>query len=222
MNESIPLSQKLYSLGIHPEKGGIISASITAMDYVLIGSLFLELYQNKNIRFENKRIIVLNLSSGNELHRFILEKLSKSKKPLRISRWINKLHLSSKFIRKEVQQELVKNRVIRMQPKQFLFFKWQKPILVNKQFVFNLISLIENQVFRGTIVEDELVLLSFIKPAGLMKRLFPERSKRKQAKIKMNKLLIENQVSIAVADAISAAQAVAASVAATTAATAAS
>ena len=138
MNTSIFLSQKLYILGIHSEKGGIISASYTAMDYVLIGSLFMELYQKKHIKFDNKRIVVLNLNSDNKLHRFLLEKISASKKPLKISRWIHKLHYSIKYIRKEVQQGLVKNRIIRMEPKQFLFFSWEKPILLNKQVVSKL------------------------------------------------------------------------------------
>lgn len=129
MNTSIFLSQKLYILGIHSEKGGIISASYTAMDYVLIGSLFMELYQKKYIEFDNKRIVVLNLNSDNKLYRFLLEKISASKKPLKISRWIQKLHYSIKYIRKEVQQGLVKNRIIRMEPKQFLFFSWEKPIV---------------------------------------------------------------------------------------------
>ena len=43
----ISKKNKLYLLGIHPQKGGIISSSYTAMDYVLVGSLFLELYNIK-------------------------------------------------------------------------------------------------------------------------------------------------------------------------------
>lgn len=211
MNETIPLSQKLYLLGINPQKGGIISASYTAMDYVLIGTLFLELFQNKNINFENKRIVVLNTKSDNTLHQFLLEKISKSKRPLRISRWINKLYFSLKHIRKEIQQSLVEKRILRMQPKQFLFFKWKKPLLVNKQVVYKLVAEIEKLIFNGTASEDEIILLSFLKPAGLLKRIFPEREKRKKAKRKLNQLMVDNQVSIAVADAISAAHAVAAS-----------
>ncbi len=213
MNESIPLSQKLYLLGINPHKGGIISASYTAMDYVLIGTLFLELYQNKNINFENKRIVVLNTKSDNSLHQFLLEKIGKSKRPLRISRWINKLHFSLKHIKKEIQQSLVEKRIIRMQPKQFLFFKWKKPFLVNKQVVYKLVAEIEKLIFNGTANEDEIILLSFLKPAGLLKRIFPERDKRKKAKRKLKQLMVDNQVSIAVTDAISAAHAVAASAA---------
>ena len=213
MNESIPLSQKLYLLGINPQKGGIISASYSAMDYVLIGTLFLELYQNKNINFENKRIVVLNTKSENSLHQFLLEKISKSKRPIRISRWINKLYFSLKHIKKEIQVNLVEKRIIRMQPKQFLFFKWKKPFLINKQVVYKLIAEIEKLIFNSTASEDEIILLSFLKPAGLLRRIFPERDKRKKAKTKLKQLMVDNPVSIAVADAISAAHAVAASAA---------
>ena len=220
MNESIPLSQKLYLLGIHPEKGGIIGASYTAMNYVLIGSLLFELYQNKNIKFDKKRVVLLNLKSENALYRILLDKIGKSKRSSRISTWIQKFQYSLKHIRKEVQLGLVEKRIIRMQSKQFLFFKWKKPVLVNKQIVSKLVSAIEKQVFSGVVSEDEIILLSFLKPAGLLNRIFPERDKRKKAKLKLKKIMVENQVSVAVADAISAAQAVAASVAATSAATA--
>ena len=215
MIESIPLSQKLYLLGIHPEKGGIISSSRAAMDYILVGSLFIELFQNKNIRFEKKRIILINAKSDIILHQFLLAKIGKSAKPLKISRWIQKFYYSLKHIRNEVRQGLVDKRLIRMQPKRFLFFRWEKPFLINKQMVFKLVAEIEKQIYSGSASEDEILLLSFIKPAGLLNRIFPDRKKRKLGKQKLNKFLIENPVSIAVADAISAAQAVAASAAIT-------
>ncbi|NQU51535.1 MAG: GPP34 family phosphoprotein [Bacteroidetes bacterium] len=219
MNEPIPLSQKLYLLAIHPEKGGVIAASYTAINYVLVGSLFLELYQNKNIKFDNKRVIVLSLKSDNDFYRFLLEKIGKSKRSLRISTWIQKFQYSIKRISTEVQQDLVEKRIIRMEPKQFLFFKWKKPVLVNKQVVSKLVIEIEKQVFGGSVSEDEIMLLSFLKPAGLLNRIFPEREKRKKANAHLKKMMVENQMSHAVADAISAAQAVAASVAITAAAT---
>ena len=213
MTGSIPLSQKLYLLGIHPEKGGIISASFSAMDYIIIGSVLIELFQNKNIRFDKKKIVLVNTKTENELHRFVLGKIEKSNRQLNISRWIGKLHLSRKHIRGEIQQGLVQKRIIRLERKRFLFFSWNKPILVNKQIVYSMLNAIEKQVFGGMVTEDEIVLLSFLKPAGLLKRIFSDRHKRKQAKQRLKKIMVENQVSIAVADAISAAQAVAASVA---------
>jgi hypothetical protein len=153
------------------------------------------------------------MKTKNRLHQFLLEKLNKSPKPLKISRWINKLYFSMKHIRKEVQLGLIDEKIIKMEQKRFMFFRWKKPVILNKQVVFQLTSELENQIFKGTSVDDELILLSFIKPGGLLKRIFPEKQKRKQAQHRLKKLMVENQVSTAVADAISAANAVAASVA---------
>lgn len=218
MEDSISLSQKIYLLGIHPNKGGIISTAYTAMDYCLLGMLFLELYQEGNIKFENKRIVVLHTKSDNKIHRFILEKLSKSKKPLRIAHWINKFYFSLKHIRKMVQTELMERRLIKMNQKRFLFFTWKKPYIQNKQFVFKLVSEIENRIFARPETKEEIFLLTFVKPAGLLRRIFPQRDKRKLANKRIIRLMKENQGSTAVADAISAAKAVISSVATTTAA----
>ena len=213
MNSSIPLTQKLYLLGIHPEKGGLISASYSAMNTVLIGALFLELFLNKNIRFDQKKVLFLNDRTTDPLHRFLLEKIKQKSEPVKISTWIGKLNFSQKQIRKGVQQGLAERRIIKMEQHQFLFFKWQKSKIINKKPLFNLISEIENQIFRGTENEEEIMLLSMLKPAGLIKRIFPEKEKRNRAVDKLKNLTVENQVSVAVSEAIAAAQAVAASVA---------
>ena len=213
MNDSIPLSQKLYLLGINPEKGGIVSGSAAAMNSLLSGGLIIELFRSEKIEFDKKRIIVVNSKTDNELHRFVLDKMNQSKRQLKISRWINKLNYWAKFIRKEVQQNLVTKRVIRMQPKQFLFFKWEIPVLLNKQLVTKLIAEIEKQIFTGSVTEDEMILLSFIEPGGYLRRIYTERDSRKKARKRLKKMMIENPVSEAVAEAILAAQAVAATVA---------
>lgn len=48
-----------------------------------------------------------------------------------------------------------------------------------------------------------------LKPAGLIKRIFPERVRRKRAEEKLKNLLKDNYVSVAVSDAVAATQAVA-------------
>lgn len=213
MNDTISLSQKIYLLGIHPKKGGIIAPAQNAMNYVLIGTLLLELYLNKNIDFEKNRIVVKNQKSQNSLHQFLLDKMGKTERNLKVATWISKFTFSNKFIRTEVQRELVQKRIIRMEPKRFLFFRWESPVIVHFQLLYRLLSEIENMVFKGTNGDEELLLLSFLKPAGLMSRIFQEREKRKFAREKLKKIMAENQVSIATANAIAAANAVVASVA---------
>lgn len=218
MNQSIPLSQKLYLLGIHPKKGGLISASYSVININIIGALLLELYQNKNIRFEQKKIVFLNEKTSDSVHRFILEKIKQKPKPVKISTWISKFRFSYKYFRKEVQQGLVNKRIIRMEPHQFLFFDWHKSQIINHQVVYQLVSDIESKIFKGTENEEEILLLSMLKPAGLLKRIFPQKEKRLRATEKLKKLMSENQVSEAVSETIAAIQAIAASVAVTAAA----
>jgi hypothetical protein len=213
MNDTISISQKIYLLGIHPKKGGIIVSAQSAMNYVLIGTLLLELYLNKNVDFEKNRVIVRNQKSSNTLHQFLLDKISRSSRNLKTATWINKFTFSMKFIRKEVQKELMQKRIIRMKQKRFLIFRWESPVIVNFQLLYRLLSETENMVFKGTTENEDLFLLSFLKPAGLISRIFPEREKRKFAREKLNKIMAENQVSVATANAIAAANAVAASVA---------
>ncbi len=219
MDQPIPLAQKIYFLGIHPEKGGIWSGSYTAMNYVLIGTLLMELYLDKKIKFEEKRIEVLSIKADNPLHRFLLERMNEAKSSRKIGRWIQKFSMSQKYIKNEIQKSLLEKRLIKLEAKQFLFFKWKKPVITNKQVMYRMVSEIDHQIFNGTTVEEELIFLSFLEPGGVLNRLYRERNKRKQAKARLKQMMVKNRVSAAVADAISAAQAVAASVAVTTAAT---
>lgn len=215
MNQPIPLSQKLYLLGIHPEKGGLISATYSVMNFILIGAVLLELYHCKNISFEEKRVVFQNDKTTDPLHKMILDKISQKPASLKISAWINKLQFSQSKIRKAVQQGLVEKRIINMQQRQFLFFKWSKSEIVNRQVLYHLISDIENQIFKGTENVEEIMLLSLLKPAGLLKRIFPEKEKRAHATENLKQMMLANQVSEAVIAAIAAAQSVAASVAIT-------
>ncbi|WP_167618387.1 GOLPH3/VPS74 family protein [Maribellus sediminis] len=213
METLIPLAQKLYLLGIHPEKGGIVYQSGTAMDYVIVGGLLMEMYLNKNIKFDNKRIVLLSDKSDNDAHRFMLQKMSKAKGPRRISSWINKFYYSLNYIRGEVRDGLVSKRLIKIEDKRFLIFKWKKPFATNKQVLYKLVDEVKESIMRGTSDEESLILLSFVLPAGLLPRLFPDRQERKKARARLKEMLVGNRVSAAVADAISASQAVAASVA---------
>ena len=213
MNEPISLSEKLYLLGIHPEKGGIISASSSVLSLVLSGAFLLELYRNGNIKFENKRVVLLTTKTNNETHRYFLEKMSAFKSPQKISIWINKIKFKNKMVYSEVQNGLVDKRIIRMKKKRFLFFKWKSPILIDRSYVYHLVDDVKSWISNGTSDEENLILLSFIRPGRLHYRLYSDKNERKSADKKLKNLSINNPVSKEVQDAIRAAQAVAASVA---------
>ncbi|WP_372948642.1 GOLPH3/VPS74 family protein [Mariniphaga sp.] len=214
MEKSLSLSEKLYLLAVHPQKGGIIYAASQKLDFALSGALFMEMILDKQIEIENKRIKVVNTKSNNPIQNYLLQKMRKAKRPRKVTTWISKFRFSVKRIRRQIKTSLVRKGTLKLEEKQFLFFQWKKPVLLNKQAVYKLQSEIENQILQGTTSEENIMLLSLIKPAGLLKRIFQDKDKRKLAEQKLKQLMEGNQVSEAVSAAVAAAQAVVVSVAA--------
>jgi hypothetical protein len=212
MENSLSMTEKLYLLAVHPEKGGIRMGSSNAIRYALGGALMCELVSRQNIRVENKRVYLLNSRSKNPLHVLVLEKLVKHKNQMKISALITKLSLSASTIRRYLQGSLIRKRLIRLEEKRFLFFRWKKPVLLNKQVVHKLQDEIRNWISTGTSGEEEIMLLSLLQPAGLMGSIFPDRNKRKAAGNELKKMTADSQVSESVSAAIAASNAVAAAV----------
>ena len=217
MNEPISLSEKLYLLSIHPQKGGIVSAAHTASDYVIAGSLFLELYLLHNIRFERKRIVLLNSKSENKIHEFLLEKIARTDRNLKVGRWFNKFYFSLKHLREIIQQNLSDKRIIRLQERRFLFIKWKSPVIMNHQVVSHLLDEVDKIVFKGTDLEEDTILISMLQPAGLMRRVFSLKERRTEAKKRITEMMIGNQSSTH-SEAIEAVKAVSVAITAATAA----
>lgn len=208
----LSLSEKLFLLSVHPVKGGIIFSVSQKLDFALIGALFLEMVLDKKIEIENKRVKLIGLRSDDSLHNYLFQKMRKSKKPRKITGWMSKFRMSVKRIRRQVKTRLVRKQMLRLEEKHFLFFRWNKPVVLNKQVVYKLQTEIASQIFGGTYNEEELMLLSLIKPAGLLKTIFPEKERRRLADKKLKQIMQDNQVSEAVNSAVAAAQAVTASV----------
>lgn len=209
MNETISLSEKMYLLAINPEKGGIYMSSKGSIDFVLIGCFLLELVQKKNIEIVEKRIKLWDLKPTVGIHRLMVERMSKAPKPYKISTWINKFQFSFRKLKNPLLDELVAKRLIRLEEKSFLFFHWKKSVLIQKDVVTRLIYDLDRMIFSGSMDEESQHLLSMIKPAELMKRLFPDKEKRRKAVEKIKQLNVDNPVSIAVTQAIRARRAAA-------------
>ena len=212
MNEPIPLTEKLYLLSIHPKKGGIIFSARTASDYVILGSLFLELHLSRNIQFEGKRIVLLNSKSENRIKEYLLEKMARTDRNIKVGRWFNKFYFSLKHIRGRIQQNLSEKRIIRMQEKHFLFFKWKSPVIMNRQVVYHLIDEVERIIFKGSDLEEDLFLISLLQTAGLMRRVFNSKEKRIEGRRRIKEMMSGNQISFAHTEAINAAKTISSSI----------
>ncbi len=202
METLLNLAEKLYLFSIHPEKGGIISDAYQQRDYVLAGAVIFSLLEDDKITLEEKKIRIKNNTGLNPLQEVAIQRMSRFSHPVSVSRWVNRLSWSGRNFRLVIKNSLKEKRLIRLEPRQFLFFKWEKAFLTDRMKVLSMISEIENQINNTKKEPEELHFQSLLNSSGLLKRMFPDREKRKNIKAKLKQSETGNVVAKAVADAI--------------------
>jgi hypothetical protein len=197
---SIP--EKIFLLSINPEKGGLVNWFGYSLDLSLAAAFIMELHVRGNIEILGNRIGILNPDSGDRLARFVLSKFEKFDRPLTIGRWINRLHFFSRQIKRELKTGMAGKRLIRLEERQFWFFSWARPYLYDRTKAGSLRSGIEKIVFSGELNPEDKYILSLAEPSGLMRRLFPVREQRRNARRRIRQSGVENEISIALKRAI--------------------
>lgn len=206
MESSLTLPEKIYLLSIHPQKGGIIASVFNNLNYLVSGAVLLDLYVGNKIRFEGKKVVLIDKKYSDPLQKLSIEKIEKAVEPRNVSRWVYHFSWSYRSVKKLIIQSLVSKRLIRVEQKQFLFFRWKKIYLVDRMRVAKMVDEIENWIFRGADDESKRCLLSLLPQSGLFSRLFPRREKRKPAREQLKQMGVENVVSKSVVRAIRAKQ----------------
>lgn len=202
METSLSIAEKMYLFSVNPEKGGIVSAAYNTLVPVLTGAVLFDLIAAKKLTIDGKRIILNDKKGQNPLQDFVLEKIAAASKPRTVQRWLHSFSWSKKKIKAFVKESLKQKRLIRIEQRQFLFFRWDKVFLTDRIKVTGYISDIENQITGSSKMPVDDGLLSLLIPAELLKRMFPDREKRKNIKSKLKQMQLENVVSKAVADVI--------------------
>lgn len=202
METLLNLAEKLYLFSIHPEKGGIISDAYQQRDYVLAGAVIFSLLETEKIALEEKKVRIKSTTGLDPLQQVAIQRMSRFSNPVSVSRWVNRLSWSGKKFRSIIKVSLKEKRLIGIEHKQFLFFKWDKVFLTNRIKVIEMIAEVENQINNTKKEPEELHLQSLLNSSGLLKRMFPDREKRKNIKAKLKQSETGNVVAKAVADAI--------------------
>ncbi len=212
MENEMTVNEKLLLLAIRPGKGGISGMSSQDLDFTLLGATFLELTLSRNVDIKDKRIELISGKTSSPLYAYLLEKLAKSTRPRKISRWLSSVSISKRKVRAGIYDSLVQKREIKLEDRHFLFFNWKKPFLMPGNHVFYLIDKIKTTISQGPGFPEDIYLLALLEPARLLRRIYPERTMRKQARLKIKGFQSGNQVSQAMRQAIETAGAVRTSV----------
>jgi hypothetical protein len=222
MENGLSLTEKLLLLAIRPEKGGLSGWNIQEIDFTLVGAVLLELTLSRNVVIRDKRVEVIHDKSNSVLHSYVLERLSRSPRPRKIGHWMEPFSISKRRVRSALYESLVQKREIRLEDRKFLFFKWKKPFLGAGNHVYNLIDKIKSHIVQTPDNPEDLFLLALLEPAELWKRIYPERSMRKSARMKIKQFMEKNQSSETVRQALETIKVIKAALAARRAAAAAS
>jgi hypothetical protein len=99
---------------------------------------------------------------------------------------------------------LAEKRLIKLEKRRILFFRWTKPYLFERMKAAELREEIERMIYSGEFNEREKCLLSLLIPAGLTRRLFPDKNKRRDVHHRLKQLGVENELSIALKRALAA------------------
>ena len=202
METSLSIAEKIYLFSVHPEKGGIVAAAYNALVPVITGAVLFDLIAAKKLNLEEKRIVLNDIKGHNPLQEFVLGKIASASKPRTALSWIHRFSWSANKMKSFIKESLKQKRLIRIEKRQFLFFSWDKVFLTDRVKVSGYISEVENQINGNNKIAVDDGLLSLLIPSELLKRMFPDREKRKTIKSKLKQMQLENVVSKAVADVI--------------------
>ncbi len=208
MINNLSVSEKLLLLAVRPIKGGLTGMTWQTLDFALTGAALLEMTLTGNVSIRGKKVELLSAKSDSPLHAYLLAKLGRSSRPRRIRHWLEPIFVSKKKIKDEIYRSLVEKREIRLEYHRFLFIKWEKPFLSPGNHAYDLIDKIKNMVYQDTLDPKDVFLLALLEPAGLLKRIYPDRSLRKSARFRIRQFLEKNATSETVSEACEIANAV--------------
>lgn len=191
MTQDLKLSEKLFCLSVNPKNGGILMNASAVLGITLTGSVFIELMKKELISIENGVVHLVNpTSQSDEVHEFFLNPIRLREKDRKIRTWISWFNgRLARKIRKMFIRNLVRKNVLRIEEKRFLFIPYNKVYLMDRELVESIRKDIETTLLgRVNPTDESIVLAVMANKTGLMSRIFPERTQRKEATLNLKKL----------------------------------
>jgi len=203
MDKSLKLSEKLFCLAVNPKNGGIFMSASAALSMTLTGSVFVELLNKGLVSIEKGVVHLLNSTVQNdEVHEFFLNRIRLRSKDRKLRNWISYFNVRGRKIQKLFIRSLVRKNVLRTEERRILFIPYEKVFLMDRELVENIRRDVENACLGKIATNDKTLILSLmVSKTNLLSRIFPERSRRKEAACNL-KNLPETDISKAVQEAI--------------------
>jgi hypothetical protein len=113
------VTQQFVILSLHPERGRI-RIDNTHFRYSLIGAVLMDFLNNGELSMNNKRLVPSFRKNGEEVHDTFAEVMERPANPKRVSYWIRRLSMKSRFVFRGTTAQLIHRGILRHEKKYFL------------------------------------------------------------------------------------------------------
>jgi len=203
MDKTLKLSEKLFCLAVNPSNGGIFLNASSTLSMTLTGSVFVEMMNNGLFSVEKGVVYLVNSSvQRDEIYEFFLNRIRLRGKGRKLRNWVSYFNVRGRKIQKLFIRNLVRQNVLRTEEKRILFIPYEKVYLMDRELVENIRKDLEATLLGKGYPNDDILILSvMVAKTNLLRRIFPDRSRRKEAS-RYLKNLPETEISKAVQEAI--------------------
>lgn len=203
MKQDLKLSEKLFCLAINPESGGVLMGAYGTIGLTLAGSVLVELMKKGLISIDNGVVHLLNpLYQNDEIHEYFMSQIRLRHKPRKARAWIFRFNSKAGKIRKILIRQLVRNSVLRLEEKRFLFIPYHKVYLMDRTLVESIRNEVKETLLdKNNPTEEALTLAMMAAKTNLLIPIIPDKTERKIAASNLKKMP-ETAVSKAVQETI--------------------
>lgn len=198
-----PISENLFILSMKPDKGGFYNGR-GHLRLPFTGAIFLDFYNNGELRLEDKKVIHECKTTGSTLHDSVAEILKSPKNFKRVSYWIRRLSMKFQFMFRETGSSLEKEMVVRVENRRFLgIIPWRQYYLKNKKIRMDLVEQLRAVLLHQREPEkDKIMLIAMVKDASLLRVISRDRHERKKMRARIKEITSDDEVVHSVTQAI--------------------
>jgi golgi phosphoprotein 3 len=197
------LSELFVILALSPEKGRVSIDSIH-FRYSLTGAILMDFLDGEEFKVEDRRVIPSLRINDDAIHQLFAERIMKSSRNRKISYWIRRLTIKSRFIFSEMMKALEKKRILRIEEKKFLnIFPYKRYWFIDNSVRNNIIELLRGILLYGKKPgKREIMLLGILEASRAYSLLSRERGDAKILRKKNSELLKGDALSAEISQAI--------------------
>lgn len=189
----LTIGQKLLFLAMNPAKPYYLIDS-SKLQYALPGAILMDLLFLDIISIEDK-IIELKKTPGKikQPYQDVIDKIESFKKTKKLKRVLSKLGFSSKKYRHKFLEDLEEKALIKVENKQFLFIKYKRAYVINKDFRESIINEIKSAVENRKALSKSDICLTSIIYSTKSEKVFVKGFKEKKEFRKLLKNYVEDE-----------------------------